>query len=54
VSGQCVRIAGGTVSSTGSILTDRQSVKVTVSVQWSSRHRTRVHAATTVLTNGGI
>jgi hypothetical protein len=54
ISGQCVRIPGGTVSSTGSILSSRQSVKVTVSVQWNSRHRARTHAATTVLTNGGI
>ena len=54
VSAQCERVPGGTVSSTGSILTDQQSVKVTVSVKWSSRHHTRFHAATTVLTNGGI
>jgi hypothetical protein len=54
VSSQCKRIPTGTVSTTGPIFTSLQSVKVTVSVQWSSRHQTRVHAATTVLTNGGI
>ncbi len=54
VSGQCVRLPAGTVSSAGSVLTSRQSVKVTVSVQWNSRQRTRVRAATTVFTKGGI
>lgn len=54
VKGQCVRVPAGTVSSSGSVLTNRQSVKVTVSVAWNSRNHTRVRAATTVLTNGGI
>jgi hypothetical protein len=54
VSSQCNRTPTGTVSSSGPIFTSQQSVKVTVSVQWNSRHKTRTHAATTVLTNGGI
>jgi hypothetical protein len=54
VSSQCQRIPTGTVSSSGPILTSLQSVKVTVSVEWSSRHQTRMHSATTILTNGGI
>jgi hypothetical protein len=54
LSSQCTRIPAGTVSSSGPIFTNLQSVKVTVSVQWSTRKKTRVHAATTILTNGGI
>jgi hypothetical protein len=54
LSGQCVRTPAGTVTSSGSVLTGEQSVRVTVTVKWNSKHRARVRAASTVLTNGGI
>lgn len=54
VSGQCVRVPGGNVASSGAVLTSQKSVKVTLSTRWVARDRVRERVSTTILTNGGL
>lgn len=50
----CARSAAGEITSAGLAISQVQSVKLTMSVQWRSYGRLRQRGMVTILTNGGI
>lgn len=54
LSASCVRTPSGGVTTSGTVLTNEKSVKVTMSVRWPSQGGIRTRGMVTIITNGGI
>lgn len=54
LSASCVRTPSGSVTHSGTVLTNEKSVKVTLSIRWQSQGGTRARGMVTILTNGGL
>ena len=50
----CLRPATGAPTAVGPILTSEKSVKLTVTIQWTSGKRTRTRGVTTIVANRGL